>query len=191
MRVQGVADLIYNGLCGLGWRRYLCAMWLVCGELRSVYDDRWTDAERSLMASTLEVVRGAVMTGRVTEALSSRAEDLSRQWRVKTVAYQDEVLPGQWNTWVVFRDLAAEIAGTSKRYEAAERVDLAATDRWRETRQGPVLQDDPDEEIDDVSPMGRVLTVLDRSVTGVAGMPESDLREAGWDPANVRTRLFA
>lgn len=90
---------------------------------------------------------------------------------------------------MAFRDLAAEVAGTSERYGAAERVDLAATDRWRESWEGPI-NEDPNEEVDDSSPMARVLTLLDRTVTGVAGMPESGLREEGWDPANVRTRLL-
>lgn len=189
IRVEDVADSIYKGLRALDWRRYLCAMWIVCGELRTVYDDRWPDAERSLMASTLEMVREVVMAGRATAEVSNRAADLSGRWQVMTDQDEDKVMPGQWNTWVVFRDLAAEVAGTGERYEATERVDLAATDRWRESWEGPIY-DDPDEEVDDSSPMARVVTLLDRAVTGVAGMPESGMREEGWDPASVRARLL-
>lgn len=191
MRVEDAADSIYEGLRAMDWRRYLCAMWIVCGELRTVYDDRWSAAERSLMTSTLQVVREAVMAGRVPDEVSGQAADLSERWQVFTSEHEDEVMPGQWNAWMVFRDLAAEVAGSSWRYEAAERVDLAATDRWREsfTRPGPI-RDDPDEEADDASPMARMLSLLQRVVKGVAGVPEELMRREGWDPVNLQNRLL-
>jgi hypothetical protein len=59
--------------------------------------------------------------------------------------------------------LAGEIAGSAQPYDAAEWVDLAATDRWRERLSGP-LWDDPDEEVGDASPMAQTLAFLERAV---------------------------
>jgi hypothetical protein len=96
-----------------------------------------------------------------------------------------KVMPGHWNTRAVFRDLAGEVAGACGRYEAAERVDLAATDRLREGRPGLLREDDPDEEAGDLTPMGRSLAFLQRAVSAVAGLPEAGTAEAGWDPEVV------
>ena len=189
MRVEDTADSIYEGLRALGWRRYLCAMWIVCRELQAVYEAQVSDTERSLMAATLDAVREAVMGGENTAGIAERAADLRGLWQVMASERQDEVMPGRWNTWAVFRDLAGELAGTDPRYEATERIDLAATDHWREPRSGPIY-DDPDEEVDDSSPMARTLSRLVRAVAGVTGMAELGMREAGWDPVSVRVRLF-
>ena len=188
MRVDDVTGAVYEGLRTLDMRRYLCAMWIVCGELRAVYEDRLSAAERELMASTLHVVSDVVIRGEA-RGVARDAERLSRQWNVMTTEREAEVMPGQWNTWMVFRDLASEVTATRPRYESAERVDLAATDRWREHLPGPLL-DDPDEEIDDSTPMARTLAFLEQAVVGVAGLPDKRLREVGWDPVRVQEEIF-
>ena len=102
---------------------------------------------------------------------------------------EGEVMPAQWNTWKIFEDLAAEVAGMGLQYEAAERINLAATDRWRENQHGPRYLD-PNEEIDDSSPLALTLTRLGRVVSGVTMMPESAMLEASWDPVRVRAQLL-
>lgn len=188
-RVDDAAGAVYEGLRALEVRRYLCAMWIVCGELRAVYEDRLSARESVLMASTLQVVRDVVIRGEATADAARDAAGLSRQWGVMTSEREAGVMPGQWNAWMVFRDLASEITLSVPRYESAERVDLAATDRWREHLPGS-LADDPDEEVDDSSPMARTLAFLTRAIAGVAGLSEARLREAGWDPALVQEEIF-
>jgi hypothetical protein len=84
----------------------------------------------------------------------------------------------------VFADLTAEVAGTCKRYEATEWLDSAATERWRELQNGCRFMD-PDEEIDDASPMAQTLGLFDRVVAGIGHMSESE-----WDPVKVQTWLL-
>jgi hypothetical protein len=190
MRVQDATDAVYNGLRTLDLRRYLCAIWIVCGGLRAIYADRLSAAEGALMTSTLDAVRDVAIQGNVAPGTARRTADLSAQWAAMASEGPTGVKPGQWNTWLVFRDLASEIAGTSERYAAAERVDLAATDRWREGHPGP-LRDDPDEEVDELSPMARSLAFLLRAVGGVAELPETGMVEVGWDPLLVQEMIFA
>jgi len=189
MRVEDAAGAVYEGLRALGWRRYLCAMWIVSGELRAVHEDRVSAAEGMLMASTLRLVRDVVVGGEAVAGAVSDAASLYGQWNVMTSEWSADVMPGQWNTWMVFRDLAGEVAAVGPRYESAERVDLAATDRWREHLPGPLL-DDPGEEVDDASPVARTLAFLERAVAGVAGLSEAQLSEAGWDPVLVQEEIF-
>jgi hypothetical protein len=189
MVVEAAADSIYEGLRALDRRRYLCAMWIVCNRLQAVYEDQLSDAERSLMAATLGAVREAVLAGEVSVDVGKQATDLYRHWQVMAVEQRADVAPGQWNAWAVFRDIASEVAGASQLYEATERVDLAATDRWRESRQWPIY-DDPNEEVDESSPMARTLNYLDQAVKGVAGAAELEMRKAGWDPVKIRVQLL-
>jgi len=188
MRVQDAADAVYLGLRSLDARRYLCAMWIVCGALRSAYEDRLSADESVLMASTLRVVRDVVISGEPTADAVAGAARLSEQWYQMTTEREAEVMPGQWNTWVVFRDLASEITGVAPRYESAERVDLAATDRLREHLRGPLLND-PDEEADESSPMAHMLAFLELAVAGTAGLPEERLRDLDWDPSQVQAEI--
>jgi hypothetical protein len=186
VRVSDIEDSVYDGLRALDWRRYLCAMWILCGELRVLYEGWLEDAERSLMASTLEIVRDVVIVGEVTTDMAWAAAKLSARWQAwrRTALRLPWVSSGQWNAWVVFADLTAEIAGTCMRYEATERLDSAATERWREF-QGRARFIDPDEEIDDASPMAQTLSLFQRVVAGVSHMPESE-----WDPVKVHARLL-
>jgi hypothetical protein len=187
MRVSDVEDSVYEGLHAMGWRRYLCAMWILCGELQTLYEGWLEDAERSLMASTLEMVRDVVIVGEVTTETSRAAADLSgrwQAWRAERPSGLPWVNPGQWNAWTVFAELTGEVAGTCKRYLATEWLDSAATERWREL-QGRARFLDPDEEIDDASPMAQTLSLFERVVTGIGRMPESE-----WDPVKVQTRLL-
>jgi hypothetical protein len=90
------------------------------------------------------------------------------------------VLPGRWNAWLVFGMLMSEIAGDSSPHLAAERVYLALAMRFGEGRRAGISA----EEIDDDSPMARVLSRVSRMVAGVAGASEG-LR----DPMVIREQL--
>jgi len=185
MRVLDATDAVYFELRALDPRRYLCAMWIVCVGLRAIYADRLTGDEGALMTSTLDTVRDVLIQGDTAPETAGYAAGLHARWAAMAAEDTVKVMPGHWNTWAVFRDLAGEVAGACGRYEAAGRVDLAATDRWREGRPGLLREDDPDEEAGDLTPMGRSLAFLRRAVGGVAGLPEAGTAGAGWDPEVV------
>jgi hypothetical protein len=178
---------IYDGLRALPRRRYLCAMWILGGEVRSLYEDRLTAEERSLMTSTLEVVREVSSTGEATTGAAGRAAELADTWMELIIRREDEaqVLPGHWNAWAVFASLAEEIAGKAPPGEGTERLANAATERWREPYPGRARRLDPGEEVDDSSPMARTLAAFQRVVTAISDMPESEL-----DPAAARARIL-
>jgi hypothetical protein len=197
MRVLDAEVSVSEGLRGLDWRRYLCAMWILCGELRELYADRLTGAERSLMASALDAVREVTMAGEVTADVARKAAGLYQPWKVMITEREDEfeVMAGHLNTWLVFRDLVFELteAGRQYPYLAADRLTLAATDRWRESQElqpGPIIENPRAEVVDDSSPMARTLSLFGRVVTGVTEMRETEMREAQWDPVKVRVHLL-
>jgi hypothetical protein len=185
MRVWDAENSIYGGLRRLPWRRYLSAMWILGAELRSLFEDRLADSERSLIASTLDAVRETALFGGPTTDVGGRAAELTARWKELIAERENDVLPGQWNAWVTFESLAAELAGTAPRYEATERLTLAATDRWREPYAGKARRVDPNEEVADHSPMARTLSVFEHIVNGVAQAPEQEL-----DPAELRIRVL-
>jgi hypothetical protein len=139
------------------------------------------------------VIRTVAQSGQVTAEVSGQAAGLYGRWEAMVRQDENRVMPGQWNAWVVYRDLMAEVAGSVPQYEAAERVSLAVTDRWRESSfERPVpIYEDPDEEVADSSLMAQVLARLDGIVAGVAGMSEPRLRAEGWDRMKVRAILPA
>jgi hypothetical protein len=188
VRVTDAQNLIYDGLCALDWRHYLCAAWIVCGELQELYAERLTADESAVITSTLDVLRACAIEGGPNTDTVRIASGLYERWQLLITERKREVRSGHWNTWVVFRELAAEVAGLSEHYSAAERVELAATKRWREEQRGPRYLD-PDEEIDDDSPMARTLASLIRIVSGVAALSDSAISEAGWDPLAVQMLL--
>lgn len=190
MIVEDVANSVYTGLRALDRRRYLCAMWILCGELRELYADYLTDADRSLMASTLDVVREITMAGEKTADAAQKMAGLYQKWILMVIDESREAAEVEhWNTRVVFRDLTFESTedGRNFPYDAAERVDLAVTDRWDLPGSGYV--EGPDVEIDDYHPMARTLNLFNRVVTGVTEMTETEMWEAGWDPLKIRQQL--
>ena len=48
---------VYAGLRSLEWNRYLRAMWIICGELQSLYAAQLADYDRSLEGEALDLVR--------------------------------------------------------------------------------------------------------------------------------------
>lgn len=184
IRVNDLTDSVYDGLRALSSRRYLCAMWIVCETLREMYGDVMSALETSLLESTMTIVRGVVMAGVAEPHAAESAARVRGQWADIAASRKSEVTPGHWNAWIVFRDLADEIAGTGLRFEAAERIHIAATDRYRQAGVGPIYID-PDEEVEESSPMARVLGYLDHAVSGISVLSERVLQEVGWDPVRV------
>jgi hypothetical protein len=71
---------VYQGLRSLPRRPYLVTMWILCGELQTLYAP-WTGNDAAaLMIPTMELVREAAVSGESAE-LSRRGLDLARAWR--------------------------------------------------------------------------------------------------------------
>jgi hypothetical protein len=71
---------VYQGLRSLPRRSYLVTMWILCGELQTMYAP-WTGNDAAaLMTPTMDLVREAAMSGESAE-LSRRGLDLARAWR--------------------------------------------------------------------------------------------------------------
>jgi hypothetical protein len=186
MRVRDAEDSIYEGLQGLAWRPYLAAMWILCGELQTLYADEFGNVERSLVTPTMDVVREVATVGESAE-LTRRAAELAGAWGDVRTGLEDEASPGRMNAWSTFEGLVQEIAGLTQRYDGAEWVTNAVTDRWREEIQnspGPVLVD-PDEEVAEASPTANELTLFQRIVAEVARAQEGD-----WEPRRLRAQIF-
>ena len=177
-------DSIYRGLRSLPRRPYLVAMWILCGELQVLYAP-WTDDEvTSLMASTMDLVREAAISGESAE-VGHRGLELARAWApVIAVKDAEAGVPGALlNAWATFEGLAQEICGLSGRYDGANWATLAVAERWRDWDEpGPILMSRVNaEEVDASSPMGQTLAWFRRIVRGVAWYAGSE-----WDPARVR-----
>src|ERR1700722_6872734 len=193
MRVKDAEHSIHSGLRGLAWRPYLAAMWILCGELQSLYAEELGDAERPLMASTMDLVRDVAIAGETT-ALADRAAELADAWnRLRDIREEEDRLsalagdtsPRLIGVWLTFEALTQEIAGLSGRYDGAEWVAEATTDRWRiedPGQTGPIWMN-PDETADDASPVARTLTTFERVIAGVAAARDYD-----WDPIELRAQ---
>lgn len=180
-------DKIYDGLHALERPRYLAAMWLLCGELQSLYREQTLPADGSLMSSTLEVVLEALDSGSGSGGEGAvRAAELDNRWRSVIDAGSEGAQAGLWNAWVTFQALAAEIAGSAGAFEATERLANAATERWRDASPTGFRWINPNEEIDDDSPMARTLRAFEQVVTLVAESPGVTGREL----ADIRSRVF-
>jgi len=188
MRVDGAARSIHSGLVALPWRpSYLAAMWILCGELRSLYAAWIEDDEVLLMASTMDVVREVVIAGESPQT-AVRAWELAAVWDPVI----DEREPGApeglllLNVLGIFQSLALEIAEPGGgRYDSANWVPNAVEDRWRDLDdQGPVYLD-PDEPVDDSSPLAQTLARFGRVISGVAAWQGPD-----WDPMRIRAQVL-
>lgn len=180
MRAKDAEDSIYDDLRALGWRPYLVAMWLFCDELRSLYADQFSGEDRSLVESTLDLVRQAA-TDRDLADVKKQAGKLARAWRRLIRKKQDEDIPfGLMDTWATFDALAQEIAGTSEEYYGSEFVISPAILRWREPEHPGLLHVNADLRVDDASPMTQTLTKFAGIVRKV-----SEAQGPEWDPVSL------
>jgi hypothetical protein len=183
MKVWDVHMSIYDRLHELPRHRYLCAMWILCGELRSLYAQSLASEEESLMSATLDLVRKTAI-GEGVMADTARAADLVGMWRKLIDEQEEMIFPGQLNTCMTFRNLTAEIAGLAEEYYASERLINAVVERWREPRNGR-LRVNIEEEVDEASPMARTLDLFRSVVAAIAELPDNE-----WDPVKVRARIL-
>jgi len=186
MRVNDAENSIYEGLRGLAWRPYLAAMWILCGELQTLYSDEFSDAERSLMPPTMDVVREVAAAGESAE-LTRQAAELAEAWGDVRDEREHEASSGLMNVWATFEGLVQEIAGVTRRYDGAEWLTNAVIEPWREANhhnQGPILVD-PNAEVAEASPTANTLALFQHVVAEVAGAQEGD-----WEPRRLRGQIF-
>jgi hypothetical protein len=181
---------IYQGLRSLPRRPYLVAMWILGGELRTLYAP-WNNGEKllELMAATMDLVREAAISGESPD-LARRALGLGRAWKpiLRAADRVDSKTPGGLlNAWTTFALLAQEIGGPARRYAAANWVANAATERWRDLSEpGPVLVSvENAEEVDESSSMGQTLARFERILSGVSGQVSPE-----WDPVRIRAAIL-
>jgi hypothetical protein len=185
MRVYDASDAIYSGLAALPWRpSYLAAMWILCEELQSLYAAWISDDEVPLMASTMDLVREVVIAGESPQA-ARRASELAAAWEPVIEAREAETPAGLLNVLATFEALAQEIAGLSGRYDAANWAANAAEQRWQNWGDPGSIYLDPDQQVDDSSPMAQTLVLFARVVSEVAALPGPE-----WDPVRIRARIF-
>jgi hypothetical protein len=181
---------VYQGLRSLPRRPYLVAMWILGGELHTLYAP-WTRDEQvlELMASTMDLVREAAISGESAD-LARRGLVLGRAWRpVLGAAHRlgSGISGGLVNAWMTFEGLAQEIGGLSHRYAGAQWVTQAATERWRDLSEpGPILVSVEDAgELDESSPVGQTLARFERILSGVSGHVSPE-----WDPVRIRAAIL-
>ena len=186
MRVRDAENSIYEGLRGLAWRPYLAAMWILCGELQTLYADEFSNAERSLIPPTMDVVREVAAAGESAE-LTRQAAELAEAWGDVRNEREHEASSGLMNVWATFEGLVQEIAGITPRYDGAEWLTNAIVLPWREANhhnQGPIWLD-PNAEVADDSPTAHTLTLFQHIVAEVARAQEGD-----WEPRRLRAQIF-
>lgn len=80
MRVADAKHSVFSRLKALPWHTsYLAAMWVLCGELQSLYADCIDADEIPLMASTMDLVREVITVGGSQQA-GARAAELTEAW---------------------------------------------------------------------------------------------------------------
>src|SRR5258708_36480439 len=140
MRVNDAESSTDQGLRGLAWRPYLAAMWILCGELQTLYADEFGNAERSLIPPTMDVVREVAAAGESAE-LTRQAAELAEAWGDVRTERDHEASSGLMNVWATFEGLVQEIAGTTPPYGGAGWLTNAIVLPWREANhhnQGPI-----------------------------------------------------
>lgn len=166
------------------WRRYLAAMWIIFGELlRAGYSTELGEADSSLIESTRGLIRD-VARGRAYYADDAHA--LCAAWD-RQRAHEGEVSLGLSTVWLIAHCLAGEVDGEMSEYEATGWLGNAVTELWRTPEdkmrhEYPIYR--PDEEIDDSSPQGKFLKLLQRISESVASY-SGDL-----DPAQMLEEIL-
>lgn len=186
MMVRDAARSIYEGLRGLAWRPYLAAMWILCGELQSLYVDEFTDAERALIPPSMDVIREVATAGE-SAAVARKAAELVEPWAHLEDERELEASAGLMNVWSTLGGLVREVAGITPRYEGAEWVTNTIIAPWQEANHhgpGPIVND-RNAEIADDSPTANTLALFQHVVAEVARAHEDD-----WEPRRLRARVF-
>lgn len=186
MRLNDAENSIYEGLRGLAWRPYLAAMWILCGELQTMYEEEFSDAERSLIPPTMDVVREVAAGGESAE-LARKAAVQAEAWGDVRNEREHEASSGLMNVWATFEGLVQEVAGVTRRYDGAEWVTNAVIEPWREANHrnhGPISLD-PNAEVADGSQTANTLALFRHVVAEVVRA-----REGEWEPRQIRAQIF-
>jgi hypothetical protein len=159
-------------------------MWILCGELQSLYA-AWINADEvPLIASTKDLVREVVIVGESPEA-AKRASELADAWARVIAARWDETPGAVLNALTTFKALCQKIAGRSGPHDAANWATNAAEKRWRDwDPPGPIIFD-RHEEADDSSPMAQTLARFGKIVADVTVIQGPE-----WDPVQIRALIF-
>ena len=185
MRVRDAKNAVHGSLQRMAWRQYLAAMWILCDELRVMYEE-WLRDEGPLIESTMDVVRQVAATGE-SRVAAKQAKKLANAWRKVYTAGQAGASAGLLNVWATFEALSQEIGGLCGRYDGANWVLNAATERWRVENPNdhrPIVVD-RNEVADDASLIGQTLIAFQRIVDHVTEVEGPD-----WDPVMIRTQIF-
>jgi hypothetical protein len=184
MRVNDTKSSIYRGLKSLPWRpSYLAAMWILCGELQSLYA-AWIKAEAPLIGSTMDLAREVAIAGESPQA-AGRASELAAAWRRGIAAREAEAPGAVLAALTTFKALAQEIAALSSPYYAASWAVPAAEDRWQDWDAPEPILMNQDREADDSSPTAQTLALFRRVVAEIAAMQGPE-----WDPVQIRAQIF-
>jgi hypothetical protein len=160
-------------------------MWIICGELQDGLSDELGETDSSLIASTRELIRD-VSRGRGNYA--DNASSLFAAWDQQcTHIDTDEVPHGLAALWTLCQELIGEVTGDSGKNVASGWIMNVVTERWRTPEERmrvefPVY--DPNEEIDDASPLGQYIKRLQWIVASAASY-SGDL-----DPVLMREKIL-
>lgn len=191
MKIYKVANSVYDRLQDMDHIRYLCAMWFICHDLLSQYEDRASSSEKELMLGTLEFIRDllGIYSGDASPSkVKSEIRGMCKSWRDLVHARNDDVTSaGYWNALATFEGLMDDVLNGGSR-EGAERIAHAALGRWREDDPG-IFHEDPELEVEDSSPIARIIGQLDLVVSEISSLPESSMRQMGGDPVKLQEIL--
>lgn len=183
MRVWDARKRIRHALRDLDYERYLVAMLILCDELRVLYADSAASEESFLVESSLDLIRERVVAG-ANQTVTKIATQLIRQWELFSIKKEDYASSGQLNMWMTFESLVGEMAGTEPRYAAAERVTKAAVECWTIST-GRARKVDPEEKVDDSSPLAVVLDRFERIAVDI-----SRIDEINQSPEAIRIKIL-
>jgi hypothetical protein len=184
VRISNMEASIRRGLRAMEWRRYMAAMWIICGELQSAFADELGGADLLLIMSTRELVRN-VARGVVNDG-DEGASELAGAW-LECCAHEDQVSKGLACFWAVCQYLVGEVTGEIGKNRGTAWLFNVVRDRWRTPEEKmrnafPIY--DPKEEIDDSSPLGKFLNLL-QTIVASATDYSGDL-----DPVLMRATIL-
>jgi hypothetical protein len=167
VRVTDTIKSIRRELRAMEWRRYMATMWIICGELQNAFADELRDADSLLIMSTRELVRN-VARGVVNDG-DEGASELAGAW-LECCAHADQVSTGLACFWAVCQYLVGEVTGEIRKHDGTAYLFNTVRERWRTPEQKMRSEFaiwDPKEEIDDSSPLGKFLKLLQTLVASV------------------------
>ncbi len=160
MRLRDFQMSIVRRFRELPYPAYLCSMAVILGELRESYKPFLSDRGLSLSSQTVDAARLAVQPG--NPGVGEMATGLMLEWRQLIDDPEEDGPKGWFPLTYTFEAFTGEMAGKLKQYAAVEHVTDAAAELPVEavsvSRAGRLVQIDYDEELDEDSPGGQMLS---------------------------------